>query len=54
MIAPLAIAEPGSLVMILLVGLGFATQVMPAFIGMFLWPRAPSWACWRALSLGFW
>ncbi len=34
-VAPLAIAEPGSLVMILLVGLGFASQVLPAFIGMF-------------------
>ncbi|WP_148252798.1 sodium:solute symporter family protein [Aidingimonas lacisalsi] len=41
-IAPLAIAEPGSLVMILLIGLGFASQVLPAFIGMFFWPRA-SW-----------
>lgn len=52
-IAPLAIAEPGSLVMILLVGLGFATQVLPAFIGMFLWPRASKWGVMAGIVSGF-
>lgn len=52
-IAPLAIAEPGSLVMILLVGLGFATQVMPAFIGMFLWPRASRLGVLAGIVAGF-
>ncbi|WP_328716282.1 sodium:solute symporter family protein [Halomonas elongata] len=52
-IAPLAIAEPGSLVMILLVGLGFATQVMPAFIGMFLWPRASKLGVLAGIVAGF-
>ena len=52
-IAPLAIAEPGSLVMILLVGLGFATQVLPAFIGMFLWPRASRAGVIAGIVAGF-
>ncbi|PKG47889.1 sodium:solute symporter family protein [Halomonas sp. MES3-P3E] len=52
-IAPLAIAEPGSLVMILLVGLGFASQVMPAFIGMFFWPRASRLGVMAGIVVGF-
>lgn len=39
-IAPFAIAEPASLVYILLVGYGFTAQTFPAIVGMFLWPRA--------------
>ncbi|WP_339935766.1 sodium:solute symporter family protein [Vreelandella glaciei] len=52
-IAPLAIAEPGSLVMILLVGLGFASQVMPAFIGMFFWPQASRLGVMAGIVVGF-
>ncbi len=52
-IAPLAIAEPGSLVMILLVGLGFASQVLPAFIGMFFWPRASRLGVMAGILGGF-
>lgn len=52
-IAPLAIAEPGSLVMILLVGLGFASQVLPAFIGMFFWPRASQLGVMAGIVAGF-
>ncbi|KHJ52464.1 sodium:solute symporter [Vreelandella venusta] len=52
-IAPLAIAEPGSLVMILLVGLGFASQVLPAFIGMFFWPRASKLGVMAGIVAGF-
>ena len=53
LIAPLAIAEPGSLVMILLVGLGFASQVLPAFIGMFFWPRASRLGVMAGILGGF-
>lgn len=53
LIAPLAIAEPGSLVMILLVGLGFASQVLPAFIGMFFWPRASRLGVMAGIVAGF-
>ncbi|WP_104204696.1 sodium:solute symporter family protein [Billgrantia saliphila] len=52
-IAPLAIAEPGNLVMILLIGLGFASQVLPAFIGMFFWPRASGWGVAAGILVGF-
>ncbi|MEQ5766227.1 sodium:solute symporter family protein [Halomonas sp. H33-56] len=52
-IAPLAIAEPGSLVMILLIGLGFASQVLPAFIGMFFWPRANARGVTAGILAGF-
>lgn len=52
-VAPLAIAEPGSLVMILLVGLGFASQVLPAFIGMFFWPRASRLGVMAGILAGF-
>lgn len=52
-IAPLAIAEPGNLVMILLIGLGFASQVLPAFIGMFFWPRATAWGVMAGILSGF-
>ncbi|MFG6667036.1 sodium:solute symporter [Halomonas sp. HNIBRBA4712] len=52
-VAPLAIAEPGSLVMILLVGLGFASQVLPAFIGMFFWPRASTLGVMAGILSGF-
>lgn len=52
-VGPLAIAEPGSLVMILLVGLGFASQVLPAFIGMFLWPRASKVGVISGIVVGF-
>lgn len=52
-VAPLAIAEPGSLVMILLVGLGFASQVLPAFIGMFFWPRASRLGVMAGIVIGF-
>ncbi|MCH4811080.1 sodium:solute symporter family protein [Vreelandella neptunia] len=52
-VAPLAIAEPGSLVMILLVGLGFASQVLPAFIGMFFWPRASRLGVMAGIVVGF-
>ncbi|MGP9766534.1 sodium:solute symporter family protein [Halomonas sp. AOP13-D3-9] len=52
-VAPLAIAEPGSLVMILLVGLGFASQVLPAFIGMFFWPRASRLGVMAGIVAGF-
>ncbi|MCP1312914.1 MULTISPECIES: sodium:solute symporter [unclassified Halomonas] len=53
LVAPLAIAEPGSLVMILLVGLGFASQVLPAFIGMFFWPRASKLGVMAGILAGF-
>jgi len=53
LVAPLAIAEPGSLVMILLVGLGFASQVLPAFIGMFFWPRASRLGVMAGIVAGF-
>jgi|TARA_R110000851_G_scaffold30301_3_gene82737 SSS family solute:Na+ symporter len=52
-VAPLAIAEPGSLVMILLVGLGFASQVLPAFIGMFFWPRGSRLGVMAGIVVGF-
>jgi SSS family solute:Na+ symporter len=52
-VAPLAIAEPGSLVMILLVGLGFASQVLPAFVGMFFWPRASRIGVMAGILAGF-
>ncbi len=52
-VAPLAIAEPGSLVMILLVGLGFASQVLPAFVGMFFWPRASRLGVMAGILAGF-
>lgn len=52
-VAPLAIAEPGSLVMILLVGLGFASQVLPAFIGMFFWPRSSRLGVMAGIVVGF-
>ncbi|MCA0973917.1 sodium:solute symporter family protein [Halomonas denitrificans] len=52
-IAPLAIAEPGSLVMILLIGLGFASQVVPAFIGIFFWPRANAPGVIAGILAGF-
>ncbi|MBR9905427.1 MAG: sodium:solute symporter family protein [Gammaproteobacteria bacterium] len=52
-VAPLAIAEPGSLVMILLVGLGFASQLLPAFIGMFFWPRASRLGVMAGIVAGF-
>jgi len=48
-----AIAEPDNLVMILLVGLGFATQVLPAFIGMFFWTRASKWGVLAGIVAGF-
>ncbi|MCM5705050.1 sodium:solute symporter family protein [Larsenimonas salina] len=52
-VAPVAITEPSNLVMILLVGLGFAAQVVPAFIGMFLWPRASTVGVLAGLLSGF-
>lgn len=52
-IAPVAIMQPGSLVMILLVGLGFASQVLPAFIGMFFWPRASRTGVMAGILAGF-
>ncbi|MGO2415076.1 sodium:solute symporter family protein [Cobetia crustatorum] len=52
-IAPLAILEPGNLVMILLIGLGFASQVLPAFIGMFFWPRASAIGVFSGICAGF-
>ncbi|PWW41945.1 sodium:solute symporter family protein [Chromohalobacter israelensis] len=52
-VAPVAIAEPDNLVMILLVGLGFATQVLPAFIGMFFWTRASKWGVLAGIVAGF-
>lgn len=52
-IAPLAIAEPGNLVMILLIGLGFASQVLPAFIGMFFWPGATAKGVFAGIVSGF-
>lgn len=52
-IAPLAILEPGNLVMILLIGLGFASQVLPAFIGMFFWPRASAIGVISGICAGF-
>ncbi|RKR07596.1 SSS family solute:Na+ symporter [Kushneria sinocarnis] len=52
-VAPLAITSPGNLVMILLIGLGFAAQVLPAFIGMFLWPRATPAGVTAGILAGF-
>lgn len=52
-IAPLAIAEPGNLVMILLIGLGFASQVLPAFIGMFFWTGATAKGVFAGIATGF-
>lgn len=52
-VAPVAIAEPSNLVMILLVGLGFATQVLPAFVGMFLWTRASKMGVLVGIVSGF-
>ncbi|MGQ7246534.1 sodium:solute symporter family protein [Halomonas sp. V046] len=52
-IAPLAIAEPGNLVMILLIGLGFASQVLPAFIGMFFWKKATALGVGAGIGVGF-
>nr|CDQ36574.1 putative symporter YodF [Virgibacillus halodenitrificans] len=52
-VAPVAIAEPSNLVMILLVGLGFATQVLPAFIGMFFWTRASKLGVLSGIVMGF-
>ncbi len=52
-VAPLAIWEPGNLVMILLIGLGFASQVLPAFLGMFFWPRASASGVISGISAGF-
>lgn len=52
-VAPLAISEPGNLVMILLIGLGFASQVLPAFVGMFLWPRATRAGVAAGILAGF-
>ncbi len=52
-VAPVAISEPSNLIMILLVGLGFATQVLPAFIGMFLWTRASRRGVLAGIVSGF-
>ena len=52
-IAPLAILEPGNLVMILLIGLGFASQVLPAFIGMFFWKKATALGVGAGILSGF-
>ncbi|WIX34107.1 sodium:solute symporter family protein [Salinicola sp. JS01] len=52
-VAPVAISEPSNLVMILLVGLGFATQVLPAFIGMFVWTRASTPGVIAGIVAGF-
>ncbi|WP_457808723.1 sodium:solute symporter family protein [Kushneria sp. EE4] len=53
LVAVLAISEPGNLVMILLVGLGFAAQVLPAFIGMFFWFGATRSGVMAGLLAGF-
>ncbi|WP_129140664.1 sodium:solute symporter family protein [Modicisalibacter coralii] len=52
-VGPLAMREPGNLIMILLVGLGFAAQMLPAFIGIFLWPRATRSGVLCGLAAGF-
>jgi len=39
--------------MILRVGLGFASQVLPAFIGMFFWPRASRLGVMAGILGGF-
>lgn len=52
-VAPVAISEPSNLIMILLVGLGFATQVLPAFVGMFLWTRASKSGVLAGIVSGF-
>lgn len=52
-VGPVAMREPASLVMILLVGLGFAAQMLPAFIGLFLWPRASRAGVLSGLGAGF-
>ncbi|MCM2131693.1 sodium:solute symporter family protein [Larsenimonas rhizosphaerae] len=52
-VAPVAITEPSNLIMILLVGLGFAAQVLPAFIGIFLWPRATRAGVMAGILAGF-
>ncbi|MFC0268604.1 sodium:solute symporter family protein [Kushneria aurantia] len=52
-VGPVAMLEPGNLIMILLVGLGFAAQMLPAFIGIFLWPRASRAGVLCGLAAGF-
>ncbi|WP_106476205.1 sodium:solute symporter family protein [Phytohalomonas tamaricis] len=52
-VAPVAITEPANLIMILLIGLGFAAQVLPAFIGMFFWPRASKVGVTAGIVAGF-
>lgn len=52
-VAPIAIAEPASLVYILLIGYGFIAQSFPSVIGMFLWPRATKQGTMWGLILGF-
>ncbi|WP_110707758.1 sodium:solute symporter family protein [Salinicola sp. CR57] len=52
-VGPVAMLNPGNLIMILLVGLGFAAQMLPAFIGLFVWPRATRTGVLCGLSAGF-
>lgn len=52
-VAPISIAEPASLVYILLIGYGFIGQAMPALIGMFFWPRATKHGALWGLAAGF-
>jgi SSS family solute:Na+ symporter len=51
-IAPIAIAEPASLVYILLIGYGFSGQAMPIMVGIFFWPRATKWGATVGLVAG--
>ncbi len=52
-VAPIAIANPASLVYILLIGYGFMGQTFPAILGMFFWPRATKQGAFWGLFAGF-
>lgn len=52
-IAPISIAEPASLVYILLIGYGFIAQLFPLLAGIFFWPRATKVGAIAGLSAGF-
>ncbi|WP_029089359.1 sodium:solute symporter family protein [Brevibacterium album] len=51
-IAPISIAEPASLVYILLIGYGFSGQAMPTMLGIFFWPRATKWGALTGMAAG--
>lgn len=52
-VAPVSIAQPSSLVYMLLIGYGFIAQSFPAIIGMFMWPRANKHGALWGIVAGF-